>query len=87
MARKNNSETCRRRLLSKLAKQSQRALKTRNKVFGQELSDLAYLIRCAAPRARHVAYGGIKFPLVHSLIWRAALCPETGVRLVGVIDL
>lgn len=82
MAHKNNSKTGHQNLLYKLAKQSQRALKTRNKVIGPELSDLIYLIRCASPRARHIYYRGLKFPIVHSFVWRGVVCPQTGVGLV-----
>lgn len=77
----------RRKLLRTLAKQSSEAYRRKNLHEHEELSMLCYLLRGASPRARHVVYENVKFPIVHSLVYRAAVCPDSGMKLVGVFDL
>jgi len=86
MAAKKSS-SARRNLLRTLAKQSHESYRRKNLHEHEDLSMLCYLLRVASPRARHVIYQGNKFPVVHSLGYRAAVCPDTGLKLVGVIDI
>lgn len=51
------------------------------------LAMLAKLARAAGPRTRRVSLGGTHFPLSHELWRRVVICPRTGRRLVGVVDL
>ena len=79
--------SARRKLLRTLAKQSHEAYALRNLQDHLELSMLSFLLRCAKPRARHVVYQGVKFQIVHSLVYRAAVCPDSGIKLVAALDL
>lgn len=51
------------------------------------LGMLAWLAKVARPRARSVEWCGARFPLSHGLCARVVVCPRTGRRLVGTIDL
>lgn len=77
----------RRRLLRTLAKQSKEAYRRKNLHEHEELSMLCYLLRTASPRARSVVFQNVSFPVVHTLVYRAAVCPDSGTYLVGVFDL
>ncbi|HQU79403.1 MAG TPA: hypothetical protein PLU47_08045 [Azonexus sp.] len=76
-----------RKLLRTLAKQSKEAYRRKNLHKHEELSMLCYLLRTASPRARSVVFENVSFPIVHTLVYRAAVCPDSGMKLVGVFDL
>ncbi len=51
------------------------------------LRELARLAQHAKPRARSIECHGTRFPLSYSLWARVVLCPRSGRRLVGTVDL
>ena len=51
------------------------------------LGMLAWLAKVARPQARSVEWRGVRFPLSHGLWARVVVCPRTGRRLVGTVDL
>ncbi|WP_305073460.1 hypothetical protein [Propionivibrio sp.] len=51
------------------------------------LDMLCWLAKVASPRARSVTWGGKRFVLKHGLWNRVVVCPRTGRRLVGTVDL
>ncbi len=60
---------------------------TRNWSDAPDLLALSREVGNAQPRARSVSFRGVKFPLMHTLYQRVAVCPETRRPLVGALDL
>ena len=85
MAKPN--KTPRQALLAKLRQQAERALARGRGHLDDELGMLAYFLRYTPQRKMHVTYQNIRFPIRHAFAYRAAICPETGMSLVMVLDI
>jgi len=81
-----SSAAARQRLLADLHRQSEAVFKTRCWNGCEDLAMLAYLARAAGHRARSVTWQGVRFPLFSGILIRQVRCPDSGVRLVGVVS-
>ena len=51
------------------------------------LNELRSTAKAARPRAKSILCNGVRWPLVDSLWGRFVICPRSGRRLLGVVDL
>ena len=74
-------------LLIRLHTQCDYFIASRSLGLSPDLEGLLRLLQAAKPRAKHIIYEGVTFPLRWSLTATFAVCPKTGRSLVGRFDL